>query len=251
MPPSKSKRRSLDRYLSACGVASRTEAADLVREGRVRVNGRQPTSAEVWIDPSLDHVTLDGRTVASTQPTRLVLFNKPRGVIVSERDEKGRETVRDRLPEPFASDRSLKPVGRLDQATGGLLLLTNDNWLADRLLGKGSGIGKVYRVKVTPPPASGGLERLRTGLPIGPSEVTAPADVVLERDGAKSAVLRITIEEGRNRQIRRMVEAIGCTPEWLVRVAIGPLELSDLAIGAAREASVEELRDLLALVSGH
>ncbi|MGE3167119.1 MAG: pseudouridine synthase [Planctomycetota bacterium] len=250
MPPDP-KRRSLDRHLSRCGVASRKEAATLVEQGRIEVNGRPPASVDVWIDPRHDQVTLDGQPVTTARATRLILFNKPRGVVVTERDEKGRETVRDRLPPALAADRSLRAVGRLDRASGGLLLLTNDNLLADRILGKGSGVRKLYRVKVAPPPGSEALQQLRDGIVIGPRETTAPAEIVVERTSAKSAVLRIAIEEGRNRQIRRMASAVGCEVEWLVRIAIGPLELGDLRVGEAREASHEELEMLSSIVSGH
>lgn len=241
------KRKSLDRFLSRCGVASRTEAARLVKEKRVRVNGKPAVDPHLWVHIDRDRVEVDGRRVGQPVERRVVVYNKPRGLVVSARDEKGRATVVDALPEPYRSDSSLKPVGRLDKASGGLLLFTNDNDLANKVLDRDSKLPKFYRVKLTPPPDSSALHRLHIGVRIDDSRRrTAPARVSVERKSAKSAVIKIALTEGRNRQIRRMAQAVGCEVEWLVRVAIGPVQLEDLPIGEAREITRDELEALLA-----
>lgn len=241
------KRRSLARQLSRCGIASRNGAADLIRGGHVTVNGKIVREPDHWIETGRDKITVDGHPVESSAKTQLVIFNKPRGVVVTESDEQGRETVRDRLPEPYRSNRALRTVGRLDRASGGLLLLTNDNDLAAAITDRQSELPKFYRVKVSPVPDSSALHRLRIGVFIGEGEKkTLPARVSIERKAPKSAVVRIAITEGRNRQIRRMAKAVGCEVEWLVRVAIGPIELEDLGIGEAREANAHELDALRA-----
>lgn len=236
--------RTVDRFLSRAGVASRTGAARLVAEGRVAVNGRRVDDPGLWIDAERDRVTVDGRRVAARSSRRVIVFNKPRGVVTTASDERGRATVHDVLPAPWAGDPALRPIGRLDRATGGLLLFTDDTDLADRVLGPGSGVVKVYRVKVVPPPGPEALARLRGGLEIGDGRTTLPADVVVLRDGARSVVLSIGLAEGRNRQVRRMVEAVGGRVDWLVRTAFGPIALGDLEVGAAREATEDEVRAL-------
>lgn len=233
-------RRTLDRFLSRAGVASREEAARAAAAGRVTVNGAVVRDAGAWIDVERDDVRLDGRPVVARDRTRLVLLNKPRGIVTTLSDPEGRPGIRDALPEPFRSDRALRPVGRLDRASAGLLLLTDDTDLAARLLDPASKVEKEYRVKLRPPLAPADLAAWRTGLDLGGGERTRPAAVEVEREGEKSAVLRVTLREGRNRQIRRMAAACGSEVEWLVRVRIGPIALGDLPAGAAREASAEE-----------
>lgn len=246
--PRSGQRRTIDRYLSRAGVASRTEAARLVEQGRVAVNGRVVAEPGAWIDPRVDRVTVDGRPVRQGPRRReLFLYNKPRGLLVTERDPEGRDTVRQSLPPELRERTDLRPVGRLDRATGGLLLFTNDNDLAARILNREQHLMKFYRIKLQPAPSAAALHRLRAGLDIGDPERTAPANVHVERTGPRSAVLRIGIIEGRNRQLRRMAEAIDCEVEWLIRSAIGPLELGDLEVGAVRRATRSELETLEAL----
>ncbi len=240
------ERRTVDRFLSRCGIASRTRAAGLIREGRVAVNGRTATDPDQWIDPARDRVTVDGAPVAAPARHQLVLFNKPRGVLVTERDPQGRPTVRDALPEPFRSDPALRPAGRLDQDSGGLLLFTSDNDLAEAILDKRSRLAKRYRVKFVPAPDPPALETMRRGVEIGDRTPTLPARIRVERTGPRSAVLEIEIVEGRNRQIRRMAAAVGCQVQWLVRVAIGPVRLEALEVGEAREATEAEAEALRA-----
>ncbi|MFQ5653535.1 MAG: pseudouridine synthase, partial [Planctomycetota bacterium] len=198
-----------------------------------------------WIDTAADRVTVDGRQARPIARSRVVIYNKPRGVLVTRRDPEGRPTVHEELPEAFRGDPSLRPVGRLDRASAGLLLFTDDTDLADGLLGPDSGVHKTYRVKLVPTPSQEDLSRLRAGIDIGDATPTAPARIEVERRGVKSAVLRVTLAEGRNRQIRRMAAAVACEVEWLVRTAFGAIRLGNLRPGDAREATTEECAALL------
>ena len=237
----------LVRYLSRCNVASRTQARQLVLAGRVRVNGRVCTEGARRIDPRRDGVTLDHVEVRLPQGERELVWwvaNKPRGVVCTTKDPEGRPTVMDLVPPPHAP--GLAPVGRLDKASAGLIVLTNDAVAADRLLAPGSHVPKTYRVKVRGHPSGDVLRAWRTetreveGLALGPMAVE------LEREGPKSTWLRITLDEGKNRQIRRRCGADGHEVQVLVRVAFGPLVLGELAPGAARPLSADEQAALTA-----
>ncbi|MEM7166421.1 MAG: pseudouridine synthase [Planctomycetota bacterium] len=245
---SEARRRTIDRYLSRCGAATRGEAARLVAAGRVKVNGQRVTDVNAWINIARDEVTIDGKAVELQTDRRIVAYNKPRGVLVTANDPEGRPTVLQKLPEEFRKDRTLRPVGRLDKASGGLLLLTNDNDLSARILDSNTKLMKFYRVKVRPAADSSAVHRLRIGVDIGDKRRTDTARVEVERESPKSSVLRIGIHEGRNRQIRRMATAVGCEVEWLVRIAIGPIELGDAEVGSARDLSRDEVEALLACV---
>ncbi|HIA28359.1 MAG TPA: rRNA pseudouridine synthase [Planctomycetes bacterium] len=233
--------RTIDRYLSRCGVASRTGARRLVLEGRVRVNGEVISNAEQWIDPEVDRVTLDGNRVVTRCDSRLLIYNKPRGVITTVRDPEGRPCLGDQLPEEFRTDPSLRAVGRLDRASAGLLLLTDDNDLSDQILSPERHVEKEYRAKFRPCPSEDQIEQLRAGVDIGDKSRTAPARVELEKISRRSGVIRIIISEGRNRQVRRMAKSLGSEVEWLVRVRIGAIELGSLTSGEARWATDREL----------
>lgn len=242
------RRRTVDRYLSRCGVATRGEAAKLVAAGRVKVNGQKISDPTAWINIARDQVTVDGKSVELQIERRLIAYNKPRGIVVTTNDPEGRPTVLENLPPEFRKDRTLRAVGRLDKASGGLLLLTNDNDLSAKILDSNTKLMKFYRVKVRPAADSSAVHRLRIGVDIGDPRRTATARVEVERESAKSSVLRIGIVEGRNRQIRRMAQAVGCEVDWLVRIAIGPIELGDAEVGSARELSRDEIEALLACV---
>jgi 23S rRNA pseudouridine2605 synthase len=218
----------------------------LVIAGRVRVNGRVCKDGTRRIDPVRDAVVLDDRPVRLPHPARDLVWwmvNKPRGVVATTQDPEGRETVLDLVPRPRAP--GLAPVGRLDKASAGLLLLTNDNVLAARLLAPASHVEKTYRVKVRGHPSAAVLHawtsqtREIDGLALGPMAVA------VEREGPRSTWLLIRLAEGKNRQIRRRCGADGHAVEVLVRVGFGPLALGDLAAGAARLLSRAE-RKLLA-----
>ena len=240
------ERRTLDRYLSRCGVATREDAKRAIVAGRVKVGGQVIRDADHWITPGRDRVTLDGRPVRERTSTQVVLFNKPRGVVSTFSDPEGRPTLRDTLPSPWRDDPGLRPVGRLDRASAGLLLFTDSTDLADRLLSPEFHVEKEYRVKVRPAPSDATLAAWRRGVDIGDATPTAPAGITLERTSEKSAVIGFVLREGRNRQIRRMAEAAGSKVEWLVRRRFGPIALGDLPPGEARLATADELSALLA-----
>ena len=225
----------LVRYLAHAGVASRRAAEGLILERRVRVDG------EVVADPARDvddanAVEVDGRAVAP-EPREVWLVNKPAGVVSTASDTHGRPIVTDLVE----SGRRLYPVGRLDAATTGLILLTNDGELANRLTHPRYGVERVYRAHVAPAPVrEAALRRLREGVELEDGR-TSPAGVLQREPG----VLELTITEGRKRQVRRMCEAVGHPVESLERVAFGPLPLGGLAPGEARQltpAEVERLR---------
>lgn len=224
----------LARYLALAGVASRRAAEKLIAEGRVTVAG------EVVTDPACDvdersRVAVDGEGVAP-EPREVHALNKPAGVVSTARDTHGRPTV----VELVRSRRRLYPVGRLDIDTTGLILLTNDGELAERLTHPRYGVERTYRARVSPPRVSErALRALREGVQLedGP---TAPARVRRLRAGR----LELVIREGRKRQVRRMCEAVGLSVLQLERVAFGPLRLGDLAPGRSRRLSAAEVERL-------
>jgi len=223
----------LARYLAHGGVASRRAAEGLIRDGRVTVGG------EVVTDPARDvgdgdEVAVNGGPVAS-EPREVWAVNKPTDVVSTAREPGRRRPVTDLV----ASERRLYPVGRLDADSTGLILLTNDGDLANRLTHPRYEVPKTYRVRLARPPGRDQLERLRRGVELedGP---TAPARV--ERAGERE--LEVTIREGRKRQVRRMVEAVGNSVESLTRVRVGSLELGELPLGGARRLSEDEVRAL-------
>ena len=234
------ERRTLDRYLSRCGAASREDALRAIAAGRVTVDGEVARTPDRWIEVGRARVTLDGVPVTPRTTTTLLVMNKPRGVVTTLADPEGRATVLDLLPPEFRADRLLRPIGRLDRASAGLLLWTDDTDLADRLLDPSTHVEKEYRVKVRPAPTEEDLTRWRRGIDIGDDTPTAPAEVSVEKVSPKSAVVRVVLAEGRNRQIRRMAEATGGRVEWLVRVRFGAIELGDLPAGEVRAATAAE-----------
>ena len=225
----------LARYLAHAGVASRRAAEQLIAEGRVRVGGAVVTDPARDVDNE-SAVVVDGREVAP-EPRVVWLVNKPAGVVSTASDTHGRPIV----TELVESDRRLYPVGRLDAATTGLILLTNDGELANRLTHPRYGVERTYRARVTPEPVpEPALRRLREGVELEDGR-SGPARVRQLEPG----LLEVTITEGRKRQVRRMCEAVGHPVEELERVAFGPLRLGSLAAGEARlvtPAEVERLR---------
>jgi 23S rRNA pseudouridine2605 synthase len=218
----------LNQYLASTGVASRRAAEELIRAGRVTVNG-EVAGLAVRVGPG-DDVRLDGQPLAA-QATQVLLLHKPAGVITTARDTHGRRTVLDLVPD----DVRLFPVGRLDRDTTGALLLTNDGDLAHRLMHPRHGVPKMYLADVRGRPSEAALEQLRRGVELddGP---TAPAQV--ERAGTSR--IRLTIHEGRNRQVRRMCEAVGHPVVRLHRERYANLGVDDIAPGAWRMLSDDE-----------
>lgn len=234
-------RRTLDRLLSRAGLCSRGEAVRWIAAGRVRVNGRVARTCELWVDPERDVVLLDGRPLASARPLYLVL-HKPKGYLTSLGDPRARRTVYDLLADVPAW---VFPVGRLDRDTTGLLLFTNDTELGERVTNPRYGLEKRYRVTTKAHVGEDELAALRRGLVLddGP---TRPARARLVGHRGPTSVVELTLEEGRNRQVRRMFLAVGRPVKELRRVGIGPLELGELESGKWRALTRAELAALRA-----
>jgi 23S rRNA pseudouridine2605 synthase len=229
--------KTLDRVISKAGLGSRTEARSWIGAGRVRVNGKLIQTPDHWVDLERDRVSLDGKPVAAAARVYLLL-NKPTGYLTTYKDPQGRPTVYDLIPQ---IDQFVFPVGRLDLDSSGLLILTNDAQFAERIMNPEFKVSKTYLVKCSTRISDEQVERLRSGVDLrdGP---TRPAVVTRMRDSEKYSHLEITITEGRNRQVRRMIEAIDSKVLKLVRVAIGPVALADLEIGKSRDLTTDERR---------
>ncbi|HJT16409.1 MAG TPA: pseudouridine synthase [Thermoanaerobaculia bacterium] len=228
--------KTLERILSKAGLGSRTEARRWIAGGRVKVNGRVVRDPDHWIDLERDKVAFDNKPLRKSEKTYLLLY-KPTGYLTTYRDPQGRPTIYDLLPD---RDRYLFPVGRLDLDTSGLLILTNDTDFAERMTNPDYKVPKTYLVKASKPLGDADLDRLRNGIELRDG-LTRPA--IVHRLGP--AKFEITITEGRNRQVRRMVEALDGKVRKLVRVAIGEIRIGDLQIGKVRPLAPEELRGLL------
>jgi pseudouridine synthase len=231
--------KTLDRVLSKAGVGSRVEAARWVRAGRVQVNGRPVRDPDHWVDMERDRVRLDGKPLQVRDRIYLLLY-KPAGYLTTYRDPRGRPTVYDLVADVGTF---LSPVGRLDLDTSGLLLMTNDNQFAERVTNPNSHVPKTYLVKASTRLTDEQLRQLRDGIALSDGP-TRPARVSRVRDSAKYTHFEITLTEGRNRQVRRMVEALGAVVLKLVRVKIGPVGIGTLPIGQWRRLTSAEVRVL-------
>ncbi len=231
----------LQKYMALCGVAARRKCEEIIAAGRVTVNGRIVTEMGTQVEES-DAVCVDGVRIAPEAHKRYILYHKPAGEVTTVSDEKGRETVMDRFRDfPVR----LYPVGRLDYDSEGLLLLTNDGELAQRLTHPSCEVDKVYLVRVTGNPPNEAIDKLRRGVFMeGDERRTYPADVRVVRDESLYSDILVTIHEGRNRQVRRMFDAVGHKVLLLRRVRFGPLELGGLRRGEWRELSEEEVARL-------
>lgn len=231
----------LQKYLRRAGVASRRASEELIREGRVTVDGRTVTElgARVPADPESVTVAVDGEVV-EPQPARWVALHKPPRVITSRDDPRGRRTVYDLLPEGPLRD--LFHVGRLDYMSEGLLLLTNEGDLAHRLLHPSREVEKRYEVGLAPP-VPGEVERsVLDGVEL--EDGAASADAAARLPAEEGAVLLLTLHEGRNREIRRMMDELGAKIRYLRRLSFGPVELGGLEPGAWRELTGDEVTAL-------
>lgn len=229
----------IQKVLARAGLASRREAERWIAEGRVSVNGSIVTAPGTRVDLSRDHVKVDGRRVGPPRHHVYFLLNKPDGCVTASRDPEGRPVVTDLLS---SVKERVFPVGRLDYHTTGLLLLTNDGDLAEKLMRPGCGCAKVYQVKVRGVPAEGTLRRIERGLPIE-GRRTLPCRIKPIGQG-RHAWLEVTLHEGRRNQIRRMFAASGHPVSKLRRVAIGPLRIRGLAPGEFRRLTPAELKRL-------
>jgi 23S rRNA pseudouridine2605 synthase len=230
----------LARALSKLGYCSRSRAGELIRAGRVRLNGATPRDPERPVRIGKDRITVDGTAVRDEKGVYLML-NKPRGVVTTAADEKGRKTVYEHLPEglPWVS-----PVGRLDKASEGLLLLTNDSEWAAQVTAPERHVDKTYHVQVAGEVGLALREALTRGLRTKEGEMLRAKSVEILRAGEKNTWVVVALDEGKNRQIRRMFEAVGMEVLRLVRVAIGTLALGELAKGSCRALSASEKQEL-------
>ena len=239
-------RTGLARALSKLGYCSRSSAAELIRAGRVSLNGRLRHDPEARVSGERDQIAVDGKLLERRKRIYLML-NKPRGVVTTASDERGRETVYTILNRHFAAttlpaDRSswVAPVGRLDKASEGLLLLTNDSAWAARIAAPKTHLEKVYHVQVGTVADEEFIQALVRGARTKDREMLRAKRARLLRAGQKNCWLEIILDEGKNRQIRRMIEGMGVDVLRLIRVAIGPLQLGDLAKGEYRALLQEE-----------
>ena len=231
------KRTGLARALSKLGYCSRSEAAALVRAGKVCLNGHVVRDPERPVLPSRDRIFVDGKEISAEKKIYLIM-NKPRGLVTTASDEKGRDTIYSLLPE---CRQWLAPVGRLDKASEGLLLCTNDWIWAEKITSPQTHLEKIYHVQIGTAADENLLMRLRQGIVTSEDDLLKVKSVRIVRHGEKNSWLEIILEEGKNRHIRRMLEALEVEVLRLVRIGIGPLRLGDLAKGAVRELANEEL----------
>lgn len=221
----------LARALSKLGYCSRSRAEELVRSGRVRINSIVRTNVEAPVHIGKDRLEVDGERILENQKIYLML-NKPRGVVTTASDERGRETIYDYF------DKELEwvaPVGRLDKASEGLLLVTNDSEWGAQIAAPDSRIAKTYHVQIAAKLIDTELHKLETGITVADGDFLQVSSAKMLRHGERNCWVEITLEEGRNRHIRRMFEGLGIEVRRLIRVAIGDLQLGDLAKGAARK----------------
>lgn len=233
------RKKTLDRVISQAGIGSRKEARQWIGAGRVAVDGKKIQTPDEWVDPERQRVTLDGKPLRAAKKIYLLLY-KPKGYVTTYKDPDGRPTVYDLLkdvPEKVFS------AGRLDLNSTGLLIFTNDGEFADRITSPESHVPKTYLVKASILLSDDQLDQLRRGVVLtdGP---TRPAEVKRVRDSGHYTFFEITITEGRNRQVRRMVETLGAKVLKLVRTEIGSIRIGELQIGKYRPLTEQEIRGL-------
>ncbi len=234
------RRVTLSRAMSKIGYCSRTQAEILINEGRVRINGARATDCRMWIDLDLDVIAVDDVSVRAAAKSYIML-NKPRGLITTRDDPGGRDTVFSCLRDLNTSH--ISPVGRLDKASEGLLLFTNDTVLAQRLLDPKTNVKKIYHVRVSGKPTESHIGQMMTGIQDRGETLTASSARIL-RLVEKNGWLEVELREGRNRQIRRMVEGLGFECQRLVRIGIDTLSLGSLSKGEYRCLSDVEIGTL-------
>jgi 23S rRNA pseudouridine2605 synthase len=231
----------LQKILSQAGIASRRASEQLMLDGRVSVNGEAVRELGTKADPTRDDIRVDGRRITLPERHRYLLLNKPRGYVTTRSDPQRRPTVIDLL---VGIREYVYPVGRLDFETEGLLILTNDGDLAARLTHPRHGVPRVYEAQVLGVPDTHDLQRLSRGVTVEGQRLTATSVRLLANRGAKHATLHITLHEGRNRQVREMLDAIGHPVDHLTRIAIGPIRDAKLKLGRWRDLTEAEVASL-------
>lgn len=230
----------LQKFLSECSVASRRKSEQLILEGRVYVNGKKAALGDK-VNPKKDVVTVNGKKVSQVKEKYYIMLNKPRGYVTTMSDELGRKCVKELVEDVGAV---VYPIGRLDRDSEGLLLLTNDGEFANHIMHPSKHISKTYRVTVRSSVSAEQIEKLSDGAIVIDEREVLPAEIhVLEISETRS-VLQMTIFEGRNRQIRKMCEAVGLEVARLKRTAVGSVKLGMLRTGDWRELSEDEIKKL-------
>ena len=227
----------LQKYIAESGIASRRKAEQLILDGKVRVNGQTVTQLGTKVVPGIDEVEVFGEKIESGGKKYYIMLNKPAGYLTTTDDDRGRKTVMELVSDIKAR---LFPVGRLDYDTEGLLIITNDGDFANKLIHPSKDIGKTYIAEVKGLPELAVLKLLQRGVDIGEC-VTRPAEVELVKGTKRSSTVKITIKEGKKRQVRRMLEVVGHPVLSLKRVAIGPIMLGNLPKGKWRHLRREEI----------
>lgn len=229
----------LQKFMAECGVASRRKSEELIEAGKVKVNGHIAVIGDK-INPKKDIVTVRGKKINRVNRMYYYILNKPRGYVTTVSDELGRKTVLDLVD----CNARIYPVGRLDKDSEGLLILTNDGSFANALMHPKHNYAKVYRVTVRPGVNDEILDKLRNGVEID-GRITAPCDVNIITEESERCVLEFILREGRNRQIRKMCEAVNIEVARLKRISIGPVKLGMLQTGKYRELTDNEVKKLL------
>ena len=237
--PKKRPLKTLERVLSKAGIGSRVEARSWIHAGRVTVNGTATRNPDQWVDMKRDKVRFDGKPLETRERVYVLLY-KPTGYLTTYKDPKGRPTVYDLVKDVGTF---LSPVGRLDLDTSGLLLMTNDNRLAERVTNPESHVPKTYLVTASPALSDAQLQRLRDGLELSDGP-TRPARVTRVRNSETDTQFEMVLTEGRNRQVRRMVEALDAKVLELVRIKLGPIAIGRLPIGKWRTLTPAEVKSL-------
>jgi 23S rRNA pseudouridine2605 synthase len=239
VPESESRKVGLARALSKLGYCSRSRATELIRAGRVTLNGAGRQDPETPVQIERDRIAVEGHVIKAAENVYLMM-NKPRGLVTTASDEKGRDTVYSLFADRAESLPWIAPVGRLDRASEGLLLLTNDSEWGARITTPESHLPKTYHVQIASIPPREVLESLKRGARADDGELLQALRCRLLRSGGKNCWLEITLDEGKNRQIRRMLAALDIEVLRLLRVSIGPLQLGTLRKGAYRALTSEE-----------